>query len=1031
LCHRSCGLLLALLFLGMINPSVGLAQETSLNTKQFMFKDRLSTAFNSHLSYKQIEHSNSFKDFKSQLNQVQKSVKKVPGDPLVFDIGIGNEYQILTWLKKGQIDMARLSPLSLYHLSKGYKKDESNHLFVELKTQGFEGDEVSSTEYRPFIRSFDCKEEKWRSHPENDFQNFIESVEKKSDFSSEEETFAYRLYSPSHLSLPGMFFPVLLAKDHLDLNEKDIAINDKRDNTAFWELFFEKLEFLITSSASGSKTLCENHNGISLEFSGKRNSNTLTSSGLGWRPYPIPKKLDDVWSSLTSLYVVRKSVANKFIKKSRLKSIENRFLAFNKWVEEVSHEPGLGEKLFPSLSEEGENPHYFSFTPQELIRLIKRDQKNSGIEQSALVLSGGGVKAAYQSKIIDLFYQNKLLRNKGYAESPLQFQPSNSLEVDLVVGNSGGAILGMFSADLEENDPRQISETLWKTSDGDFIGHENIFRFWDILRWASIMICCWVFAFVLFNARLFGLIQVKQVYEETRDEQSRLRYSLLWILILGLSPLILKYVNGPPGSEHVPEIEGHFYFFILLIGVLVDNCFVPSQKVKSATSKLTFWVPILLGISLIIYPLTIRKLADQGQVTGSLDNELFLSLTTGGALTCLGILSIITGIVLWKKFGENRFELTGEKEFLNALLLILSSPFLTYLILYPLFSQEIITSFELNLSFWIWLLGTASLVSIIILGLRSRVGFIERGITYLYTFHHAGNIRITRGVRTILYCSIGWLWWNLIIGPGLYGNAQAQQHLLCSTERFTQPNPNCYKPDLEKIDHWNFDLQTNLIVPTVSLSNKEDRYFLFRPTHDTSVKNIGLDPSRMEEIRLDSRWRFVDQDCIVKIVFASGSPFPIFPPHLIQCAGYEKEWLVDGGYAHNVPIEAAKNVGSRQLLIVNSTPNSREGSLQNPDPHKIIFGQMVLNLSRLLPFLYKQSQAADNLSQEGLLVASIAPSGDVENWPSLFDFRKRVVLRMLKKATSDFDNNKRIGRIENWGSPSLFRVRVQTPYGLE
>src|SRR6185503_4464649 len=47
----------------------------------------------------------------------------------------------------------------------------------------------------------------------------------------------------------------------------------------------------------------------------------------------------------------------------------------------------------------------------------------------------------------------------------------------------------------------------------------------------------------------------------------------LWIFgVLALIPFALKAVNGVAGNEHVPPIQGVFYFLCLCAVLLIDNC---------------------------------------------------------------------------------------------------------------------------------------------------------------------------------------------------------------------------------------------------------------------------------------------------------------------------------------------------------------------------------------------------------------------------------------------------------------------------
>jgi predicted acylesterase/phospholipase RssA len=153
---------------------------------------------------------------------------------------------------------------------------------------------------------------------------------------------------------------------------------------------------------------------------------------------------------------------------------------------------------------------------------------------------------------------------------------------------------------------------------------------------------------------------------------------------------------------------------------------------------------------------------------------------------------------------------------------------------------------------------------------------------------------------------------------------------------------------------------------------------------------------------------------VQRVIFASGSPFPVFPAHRVK-----NEWLIDGGYSSNVPVDAARTVSAQQLLIVHSAHPVEEYQLA---PWRRYPGRLIANLARLPGFLFARSQEVDRLSRRGVFVASLAPPRDEPDWPSLTDFQKRVVQRMLDEGKEHL--GLRIGLVESWGEPSFHVTRV-------
>lgn len=105
-------------------------------------------------------------------------------------------------------------------------------------------------------------------------------------------------------------------------------------------------------------------------------------------------------------------------------------------------------------------------------------------------------------------------------------------------------------------------------------------------------------------------------------------------------------------------------------------------------------------------------------------------------------------------------------------------------------------------------------------------------------------------------------------------------------------------------------------------------------------------------------------DILLDVVMGSGSIYPIFPSRKI--AGIPTEnasiLLVDGGYAHNSPVEAAVLWGATHVILVEATPRtpSRRGSF-------------AVNVASSFHHLHQQAQLLDVRSRSKVSVFSIAP----------------------------------------------------------
>ena len=161
-------------------------------------------------------------------------------------------------------------------------------------------------------------------------------------------------------------------------------------------------------------------------------------------------------------------------------------------------------------------------------------------------------------------------------------------------------------------------------------------------------------------------------------------------------------------------------------------------------------------------------------------------------------------------------------------------------------------------------------------------------------------------------------------------------------------------------------------------------------------------------------------------VFASGSPFPVFPPHLVKLPKNENRvQLVDGGYTHNVPILAAEEAGGRQLLVVSGTLQG-SGVKRLEDGLYGYLGNLVKKTISLFPFLFERAQELDKKISSRLFVAALSPSEE-QDFPGFLEFTPDAVSRLKGFADKDFNQERRIGKVQSWGLPQLFQDVSDNP----
>ncbi len=729
---------------------------------------------------------------------------------------------------------------------------------------------------------------------------------------------------------------------------------------------------------------------------------------------------------------------------------------------------------------------YFRFTIPELLEFLRtapvvegRCDGRDGHSDLALVLTGGGVKAAYQTRLIDYLYGidnpgNRLLVNQSVTgegdDHPVTVSDGiQPMQVKHVIGTSGGALLGLFVATHPPGSRVNYSDILWKErKSGGYLTSLDIFPAMDLMRWLSFVVSIILFSCVatiyVYSPRLTARYDLKPESSVThidrdmkveRDEKGRfLGFSLVWIAFMLVVPWLVDYVNDNAFEEHIPAVQGIFYFLYILLGVYTDNNIVRTAQPRDVKGGLSLklWVVLVLGLAATFAPVLYTLLTDNPDTVAWLIAPGLLSwrMTTPSMVCISGLLLVAVFLHCWyiERSPDYRPITSGKPVMIRSFLILFLVAALTLLIMIILYGFRIASLLELSPNFWKWQIPVSIIVSIGILqaGLSRHSpqwlrGTIEPKLRFLLLPHPSRTLLmpLTRDTRMVLFFTVTWGWWNLVIAPGLYGNQTAQDYLYEAWDHVVQERTGDTAAS-RKPGAAGPDFQTFYVAPATSLRKKLERYFLFNPGHAGSgnPEQPALPYRCQLEISSDGRWTQFDpgeisERQVLDIAFASGSPFPVFPAHHIEIHGgsararVNSEWLVDGGYAHNTPIEAAEMLGANRVLVISSSPldtGTDSGSDTDTESLRLddVIGKMATNLPRLVPYFYGRSQVEDLLSSRNLMIVTLAPIADADDWPVLTDFRRKVIKRMLTKAERDI--HKRIGYVQNWGSPDSHRRTV-------
>lgn len=127
-------------------------------------------------------------------------------------------------------------------------------------------------------------------------------------------------------------------------------------------------------------------------------------------------------------------------------------------------------------------------------------------------------------------------------------------------------------------------------------------------------------------------------------------------------------------------------------------------------------------------------------------------------------------------------------------------------------------------------------------------------------------------------------------------------------------------------------------------------------------------------------------EILMDVVLGSGSIFPIFPPRRIPDFPRPGECieLVDGGFSHNSPIEAAVLWGATHVVLVQASPEER-----------IQRGNFLKNSAEAFNHLYNQAQLLDAQSKGRIAIFTLAPEA-----PHLcvIDFAGNLIRSSIEKG---------------------------------
>ncbi|HET7434300.1 MAG TPA: hypothetical protein VFN10_06255 [Thermoanaerobaculia bacterium] len=1048
--------------------------------------------------------------------------------PIQINIAIGNDYQLLAWLSQGLIDAAVVPDLSLVML------DKVGVYELPVDDQQDIDELMPAQQSAPVAKQRDARVKgSWRAvseAPDAAYRRYLDQVWNAAEGRG---AITMHLALASHLSTTGFALPIGDAarffEEKLQRVTPEAGRVARRD--AVWKQLMAHTSFTLDC---GNVEDC---------FASLGNDETEDKHDLHRLPdgtvvvmFPGEEAL------LPAVNGTREHLAISTAAAQRIFGILEPNARFRK---PAAHVPPSVLALIndpPSALRSAFEPQplfgdrTYAFTVDESLQLLRQQQRLANNGNLALVLPGGGVKAVYQTKIIDELYRNHHLRNEWTSATT---ENGAALPVRTVIGTSGGALLGYFVSQLDAR-PVELYPILWTKDDGSTLKSTDVFGWTDILRYVSVVVSFALLCVILFFSAVQTPGQGTTVF--------RWRLTLATVPFFILAPVFIRLVSGNH-IEHVPEIEGIFYMLMALCLIIADQCLVHGGTVvekdpeRERRRTLAIVALLIVAVPLITFPIfgssrgtltfslaftTMTLLVVGTTVALALANgkllnpvrrafEVIAAVALVLLLCAIGwilplphllagfALILLSGLQYWHARSPRRglqwmisfaaiffiAELCWPEDYArtsrfdfgflqqrslydNTAAFFLSIGFLLLLVIgafwtarnaryamatrreigvslmvlvgYLFFTlsgvigltviaPSFVTPLELTKEFWIALALVSGIVAAALFRAAKYFAPIRQALDFLREAHPNGTIVQRRYARMLLTAMAAVLWWNVVEAPALYGNGNARKYHDAAIVRFNKSRKsNTFSPT------------ARFVTPANLLRQDGTRYFMFLAQNETDCPPVNNRPgsgAQWVAFRGDDKpakapclARPADPALVREVAFASGSPFPIFPAHEVKGAPVfaaamsgaadddDANAYVDGGYSNNLPVDAARALDARQVLIVQSSnplpaPEPKEGwfGQAKHTAKKSVLGKLIVNLNRLPSYLFERSQQVDRLSRHDMFVVSLSPDIDHTDWPPLFDFRASTVRRLHDDAESDL--SKRIGMVESWGQPSF------------
>ena len=209
-------------------------------------------------------------------------------------------------------------------------------------------------------------------------------------------------------------------------------------------------------------------------------------------------------------------------------------------------------------------------------------------------------------------------------------------------------------------------------------------------------------------------------------------------------------------------------------------------------------------------------------------------------------------------------------------------------------------------------------------------------------------------------------------------------------------------------------------------SGEGDRYFYIpaeggRLSRFKTANTVETSPFGARGVDLTDQGKDYDYPkLLLRVVRGSGTIYPGFPPVTIRDfpAKDRSVRLIDGGFAHNSPVEAAVQWGATHIILIEASPKSEREKGKEQGAATSDQNNLLQTSEEAFQYLFDQAQLLDVRSRKKVAIFVLRP--DAENYLGTMDFSRGKIRDAIETGRHDAAG----ARIEwQYGEPHFLAVR--------